>query len=75
MTYIPSMPTDRAPTPWRVVEREESFEVQDANGDMLGFFYFAVTPEPTTPRPRKTKDVARRLALNFAKLPDLLDKP
>lgn len=60
--------------PWRVVEHEQSFIVQDANGLPLGYFYF----EDDFKRNwaiiggRLTKDEARRVANGFARLPDLL---
>jgi hypothetical protein len=61
-------------TPWVVVENAESFEVQDADGNPLGFVYF----EDDLKRNwailggRLTKDKARRVANVFARVPDLL---
>jgi hypothetical protein len=62
--------------PWTVVEHAESFWVQDAGGQTVGWFYFRHNEE--TARQAKgvlTRDEARRMAVNFARLPELLGKP
>ena len=38
------MPPRRFPPPWRVVENAESFWVQDATGQTVGWFYFRDEP-------------------------------
>jgi hypothetical protein len=66
----------RLTPPWRVVEHEGSFVVQDANGLPLGYVYF----EDDFKRNwaiiggRLTKDEARRVANGFARLPELILK-
>jgi hypothetical protein len=35
----------RFPPPWRVVEHTESFWVEDAKGQAIGWFYFRHDPE------------------------------
>jgi hypothetical protein len=68
-------PPRRLPAPWSVIEHAESFEVKAASGQSLAFVYFREDLVVSPTGGRLTKDEARRVAANIAKLPGLLTKP
>jgi hypothetical protein len=66
----------RFPPPWTVEEHPECFAITDANGQRLAFIYFEPDPSNGTHRAamnRLTRDEARRIAANFAKVPAFME--
>jgi len=67
------LPDRRFPPPWSVEEHKDAcFAVSDANGQKLAYVYFEEEPGRRSAAKLLTKDEARRIALNFARLPELL---
>jgi K+/H+ antiporter YhaU regulatory subunit KhtT len=62
----------RFPPPWSIDQRTESFIVKDASGQTLAYVYFEDEPQRAMSMRRISRDEARRIAANIAKLPDLL---
>src|ERR1700751_2785110 len=61
------------PSPWTVDEDHDAcFIVRDANGQALGHFYFEEDSGRRSAGKLLTQDEARRIAVNLARLPELL---
>jgi hypothetical protein len=66
------MPSRRFPPPWSIEEQSACFVVSDHNGQALAYVYFEDKSGRRSAAKLMTRDEARRIAANIAKLPELL---
>ena len=66
-----SEPARRFPPPWTVEETMACFVVKDHRGQKLAYVYFEEEPGRQSAANQLTRDEARRIVANVAKLPKL----
>jgi hypothetical protein len=67
---VSTKPPRHFPPPWSIAEYNDAcFIVHDHNGQALAYVYFEEEPGRRSAAKLLTKDEARRIALNIAKLP------
>jgi hypothetical protein len=66
------MTNRRFPPPWTVEEQSACFIVREANGQALSYVFYEEEPGRRSAAKLLSKDEARRIASNVAKLPELL---
>jgi hypothetical protein len=71
---MPRLNRASAPPPWTVEETAPCFIVRDANKQALAFVYCEDEPGRRAAASLLTRDEARPIAANIAKLPGLLRK-
>jgi hypothetical protein len=67
------MTARHSPPPWSIEELNDAcFVVSDANGQKVAYVYFEEEPGRRAAAKFLSRDEARRIAANIAKLPELL---
>ena len=65
----------RFPSPWSADNNGACFIVKDHNGQALAYVYYEEDPGRRAAANLLTREEARRIAVNIANLPELLQRP
>jgi hypothetical protein len=60
------------PPPWSAEVQPNYYVVRDANGQQIAYVHYSNEPDRRAAAKLLTRDEARRIASNIAKLPELL---
>ena len=71
---LEAMNSRRFPAPWSADKIAGGYVVRDANGQALAYIYSRENDAEALQAKVLTKDEARRVAVNVARLPELLGK-